>query len=333
MKNDEPKKEFRILNSDGYLILDERLLSKKGINAQQKLILSEVISMLNSNDEYFASNAYIELKLGLNQKTISKALTLFFERGWMQVDYVGNERIIEMNSTHIEVLMDYLGTTKEHKQRLKDFKDGKRKVRKSKVNKTTLPTPSAVEEKSVTQETTTQSMIEVPVKSPVEGIPVTPPKPASKKMNKEIDDGDDEDCTAGTCLPQNNNDDKKIAYRPEMKPVLEALKTYLQSKGEDIIYDLDEIIELTGQEKKIILESLDYLHQQLVILKSDKYIFVKTVVFKDFYREPFQVVKPKKDEEEQTREDSLDEHNKVIEDSEITLEQLESLLIRKEDVD
>jgi hypothetical protein len=110
-KNIEPK----ILNSVEFFSLDVRLLCKKDINSQQKILLTHVISMLNYNPNYFATNSYLQFALGLNQKTISKAFGIFEDRGWMDLEYtVLNVRVITINDAQKATLLEYIGTQEEY---------------------------------------------------------------------------------------------------------------------------------------------------------------------------------------------------------------------------
>lgn len=131
MKETSKKPEARILDIEEFVSLDMRLLSKRDLNAQQKILLSHVISMLNYNDKYFASNPHIEFVLGLNQKTISKAFTMFKEKGWMEVGYtVLNVRIVTIDDDQKATLLAYLGTHEEYKDK-KEANDKKHKMKKN----------------------------------------------------------------------------------------------------------------------------------------------------------------------------------------------------------
>ena len=187
--------------------------------------------------------------------------------------------------------------------------------------------------KSTTPKAKAPLIKEIHIRPAIEGIPVTTPKLPSEKMSKVVNDGADNDCATGTCSTQDENGDKKTVQLSEMKPVLNALKLYLLSKGEDIFYDLDEISKDTGYDEYEIRESLNYLVQKEVILKDEKYIFVKPFGFKDFYLEPFQVVKPNEGKEESLpREYCIDELTVTFDDSEPAMNHEFEALFNKQEL-
>ena len=107
----------------GFTSLDNRLMAKQDITIQQKVLLSQVVSMMNSTGRFNASNDYISATTGFNKKTISKAFKVFSERGWLQHKVVpGGGRWVLFNEKHKANLEKYLGTVEEHKEFLKSLR-------------------------------------------------------------------------------------------------------------------------------------------------------------------------------------------------------------------
>ena len=107
----------------GFTSIDNRLMAKQDITIQQKVLLSQVVSMMNSTGRFNASNEYISATTGFNQKTISKAFKVFNERGWLYHKPIpGGGRWVIFNKEHRDNLKKYIGTVEEHKQFLESLK-------------------------------------------------------------------------------------------------------------------------------------------------------------------------------------------------------------------
>jgi hypothetical protein len=107
-----PKKKLEA----GFTSIDNRLMAKQNITIEQKVLLSQVVSMMKSTGRYNASNDYITAITGFNKKTIGKAFKLFNERGWLYHKVIpGGGRWVYFHKEHKANLRAYIGTVEEHK--------------------------------------------------------------------------------------------------------------------------------------------------------------------------------------------------------------------------
>jgi len=107
----------------GFTSIDNRLMAKQDITIHQKVLLSQVVSMMYSTGRYNASNDYITATTGFNKKTIGKAFKVFNERGWLHhVTVPGGGRWVYFNQEHRTNLQNYIGSVEEHKGFLKSLK-------------------------------------------------------------------------------------------------------------------------------------------------------------------------------------------------------------------
>lgn len=121
MSNDDNKQKKS--KEAGFTSIDNRLMAKQDITIHQKVLLSQVVSMMNSTGRYNASNDYITATTGFNKKTIGKAFKVFNERGWLYHKPIpGGGRWVFFNQEHRSNLKKYIGTVEEHKEFLESLK-------------------------------------------------------------------------------------------------------------------------------------------------------------------------------------------------------------------
>lgn len=117
--NEPEKKEL----TSGFAMLDNRLLAKKDITIEQKVLLTIVIGFMKTTQRFNASNDYITGITGFNKKTISKAFTVFHDRRWLYHQVIpGGGRKVHFNNEHKANLKKYLGTVEEYKKFLESLK-------------------------------------------------------------------------------------------------------------------------------------------------------------------------------------------------------------------
>ncbi len=184
MSNDgsTPKKKLEA----GFTSIDNRLMAKQDITIEQKVLLSQVVSMMNSTGRYNASNAYITAITGFNKKTIGKAFKLFNERGWLYHKVIrGGGRWVYFNKEHAASLSTYIGTVEEHKRYLESLKKN--------FDSYDIPslTPTGVEHDQVKEEPTLKPE-EIKIDStPQEVIASEKITPLEKLTSKEVSVADE----------------------------------------------------------------------------------------------------------------------------------------------
>lgn len=148
------KKNPNILPLTDSLSIEMRIWGKTDLSLHQKVLLGYVISMLNSNPKFYASNGHIHSAFGLDKKTVSAAFKFFAGKDWMEVDIqTGGNRVVTINSRQKAKLLEYIGTIEEYNSNMKELKE--RNIKKSKDRKAKsrakAKTPSKVQEQSETE--------------------------------------------------------------------------------------------------------------------------------------------------------------------------------------
>jgi hypothetical protein len=148
----ETKTKKNILPPTDSLAIEMRIWGKNDLNLQQKLLLGYIISMLNSNPTFYASNGHLHSAFGLDKKTVSAAFKLFKKRGWMDVDdKTGGNRLVIINARQKARLLEYIGTVEAYKVTMAELKEKNIKKNKEMKAKAKAKTPAKVQEPTETE--------------------------------------------------------------------------------------------------------------------------------------------------------------------------------------